>query len=70
MARDVAAFQLQAPLDDVHTEAILFAADLAKSQVGDPADVGLEQQHAGVAGLHCDVLDWAVPQYLQWLVDH
>jgi hypothetical protein len=70
LAGDVAALQLQPPLGTVHPVPLALAADLAKRQVGHPADAGLKHQCIGVAGLDLDVGDWAVPQDLQGLVDH
>jgi hypothetical protein len=70
LAGDVAAFQLQATLGDVHAEPRARAADLAKGKVDDSTDVGLEHQRIEVMGLDLDVLDQAVAEDLQGLVYH
>src|SRR6202008_1654871 len=67
-ARDVAVLELQTPLGDVHADEVV-PADLLEREVADPADVGPEDERALPADTHDDVLEGALPDDLERLVD-
>jgi hypothetical protein len=69
VAGDIAALQFQASLADVHGIPGHLAARLSQGQVGNPANVGAEHHHVGIAGVDLNVGDWAVAEDFQRLVD-
>jgi hypothetical protein len=69
-AGDITTFKLQAALVDIHPVPDLFPAELPQRQIGDAADVGLEQYDIRVLDLNDDLLHRALTDDLQGLVQH